>query len=422
MKPSLPFLLLSATFFTGTYVQAQTSPDITCTIRDFGPRGFDYSYGPAWKNGGNITPQGDGVLIDTNEAGGAGMVLNGFNMVPQGQTHLAVRAKLMEGNAASQLQINLNGPGANKSVTLKLSAFKVGEYTTVVVPLPDGKFNNVAQIQVQGTNWGGGQPVKVLIDKLGITTPDPAANAEAAAKAAETIKNNPRAGAPAPDKPSIAGWGYYPAYPDAWMNMHQGFVARTKEGAAKKDINVVFLGDSITQGWGGEGKDVWAEKIKPLGAVNYGIGGDSTRQILWRLDNGTVDGIAPKVVVLMIGTNNLYGDFNAGSESEIADGIGAVVKKLQEKLPTSKILLMGILPRQNAFFSGRIAKINAQISKLADDKNVRFLDLSSSFATIPEKGEVIPDLYGGDKLHLVKKGYEVWGAAIQPVLQEMLQN
>ena len=416
------FALALAPILLPACALAQTAETpITHLIRDFGPRGFDYGYGPNWKPGENIKPEGDGVKIDTNEAGGAGLVLNGVNLTPNGQTHLAVRAKLLEGSGKPGILLKLNGPGADKSVTLDLSQFNSEGYTTVLMPLPSANYEKVAQIQFQGTNWGGGQPIKLLIDRIGTTSADEKANQTAIEKAKEAAKNNPRAGAPAKALPNVAGWGFYPPYPDAWMTFLNQQLDRAKQAREKKDLNVAFIGDSITQGWWEGGKELWDAKYKPLGAANFGIGGDSTRQVLYRLDKGILDGVAPKVVVLKIGTNNLYDDFNAGSDAEIADGIKAVVAKIKEKAPTSKILLLGILPRENAWFSGRIAKINAQIAPLADGKTVRFLDMGPQFATNPEKGEVIPALYKGDKLHLVKAGYEAWDAAMWPTLSEMLK-
>lgn len=418
-----PLVLGSPLWFAQTaHAQTQTElpaePLMTLMIRDFGPRSFDYAYGPNWKIGENITTDGDGVKINTNESGGAGLVLNGKNLNPQGQTHLAIRAKLLEGNAAGKLQININGPGANKSVSLDLSKLST-TYQTVLLPLPDGKFDNVAQIQFQGTNWGGGEAVKLVIDCIGTTSSDAATNTLALEKAKEAAKTTPGSGPPAKDKPSVAAWGYYPQFPEAWMQFHQSYLERTKQGREKKDINIVFLGDSITQGWGEGGKELWNRKYKPLGAVNYGIGGDSTRQVLWRIQNGELDGIAPKLIVLMIGTNNLYSDFNAGSDAEIAEGIKAVVALIQQKTPNSKILLLGLLPRENAWFSGRIAGINEQIARLENGKNVRFLDMGPKFAVSPAKGEIDSRLYKGDRLHLVHAGYEMWDATMTPLFEAL---
>ena len=230
----------------------------------------------------------------------------------------------------------------------------------------------------------------------------------------------PDAGPAPKDKPNVAGWGYYANFPLGWASMHKSFVERTKQGAQKNDISVVFLGDSITQGWNDAGKAVWDKHFAPLGAVNYSIGGDSTRQVLWRVQNGEVDGIKPKLVILKIGTNNLYNDNNAGSDEEIAAGIGTIVGALRQKLPDTKILLLGLLPRQNEYFSGRTAHINKLITPLADEKMVRFFDMSAQFQT--EVGKVKPELYNRDQLHLEAKGYETWAATMKPLFDEMLKD
>lgn len=233
---------------------------------------------------------------------------------------------------------------------------------------------------------------------------------------AATLAASAEDGGPIPaGKPWEPAWGYWPQYPQAWMQTHQGFVARTRQGG----IDVVFFGDSITQGWGGEGKEVWAQAYAPLKAVNYGIGGDGTRQVLWRIQHGEVEGLTPKLVVLKIGTNNLYGDANGGSDEEIAKGTAAVVAALRERLPAAKILLLGILPRQNEFFCGRIARINAITKGLDDGRNVRWLDMGGRFLAAP--GQVVKDCFGPDQLHLVKHGYEVWAATMQPLFDELVR-
>jgi lysophospholipase L1-like esterase len=227
--------------------------------------------------------------------------------------------------------------------------------------------------------------------------------------------------APAKDKPSVAGWGFYPQFPTAWQQTFNGQLERTKLGREKKDIHVVFIGDSLTQAWsdGNGGKEVWDKHYAPLGAANFGIGGDTTRQVLYRLQNGLVEGLSPKLVVLNIGTNNLYGDHNSGSDEEIADGIKAVVQELRKRLPDTKVLLLGVLPRENEYFSNRTKHINEIIPKLADGKNVRFLDMSARFQT--EIGKVVPELYGKDQLHLVKNGYEMWANLMAPLFNEMMK-
>ncbi len=221
-------------------------------------------------------------------------------------------------------------------------------------------------------------------------------------------------GPPEKAKPNVAGWGYFPQSPQGWQNFHKSFLERTKQG----NVPLVFLGDSITQGWGGAGKAVWDKRYAPLGAVNYGIGGDSTRQVLWRIGHGEFDGISPKLIVLKIGTNNLYSDHNSGSDEEIADGVTAIVTTLRKKLPTTKILLLGLLPRQNEYFSNRIIHINSIIGKLDDGKSVRFLDMGPKFADAV--GKVKPALYNADQLHLEAAGYAAWADAMQPLFAAML--
>ena len=242
----------------------------------------------------------------------------------------------------------------------------------------------------------------------------------ATASTAELALDPPPAGEPRSTplpagKPWIPGWCRWD-WRAGWVGQHDGFVAITKKDAAT--ITTVFYGDSITQGWGSEAKELFAERYGKRGAVNYGIGGDSTRQLLWRISHGEVDGLKPKVVVLNIGTNNLYDDANAGSDEDIAKGITTVVALLRNKLPAAKVLLLGLLPRQNEWFSGRVAKINLIIAKLDDGKAVRYLDMGGKFASAP--GKVIPELYNQDQLHLAPKGYQLWADTMQPLYDELI--
>lgn len=181
------------------------------------------------------------------------------------------------------------------------------------------------------------------------------------------------------------------------------------ERAKKGDVDLLFIGDSITQGWEGAGKDVWKKRYESRKAMNAGIGGDVTQHILWRLDNGNVDGISPKLAVLMIGTNNS----GSSSAEDIAAGIKAIVEKLRTKLPETKILLLGIFPRAEKPDDPRrmkIAAINEIIQKLDDKKSVYYLDfgdkLTNADGTLSK--DIMPDF-----LHLSPRGYEIWGDAIE---------
>lgn len=183
-------------------------------------------------------------------------------------------------------------------------------------------------------------------------------------------------------------------------------------------VDLLFIGDSITQGWEGAGKEAWEKYFSKRKAMNAGIGGDRTQHILWRLDNGNIKGITPKAAVLMIGTNNS----GTNSSEEIAAGITAIVAKLRKELPKTKILLLAIFPR-GADKNDAKRKVNeganSIIAKLADDKSVFFLDLAPKF--LAEDGtlskEIMPDL-----LHLSPKGYEIWASSIDAKLAELMDE
>lgn len=212
-----------------------------------------------------------------------------------------------------------------------------------------------------------------------------------------------------------------------WMKRHESFNVISKKGEAP----LVFLGDSITQGWEGKGKAAWEKNFAPLGAVNFGIGGDRTEHVLWRLDHGNYDGLKPKLTVLMIGTNNtghqgrpqkdLNGAIYHCDAAQTAEGVSAVIKKLQEKQPQMKILLLAIFPR-GATAADALRKqneeTNALISKLADGKTVHFMDIGKIFlqpdGTLPK--DIMPDL-----LHLNEVGYDKWAEAIKPKVIELLK-
>jgi lysophospholipase L1-like esterase len=205
----------------------------------------------------------------------------------------------------------------------------------------------------------------------------------------------------------------------SWMKQHESFLERAKEG----NIDLLFLGDSITRGWDskdekGEGpREVWERHYGPRRAANFGIGGDRTQHVLWRIQNGEIDGISPKVVVLMIGTNNA----SSNTAEEIAEGIEAIVKTLHEKLPTTKVLLLGVFPRGQSPNPVRekLAAVNERIARLDDGKTVKYLDIGNRFlnedGTISEK--IMPDY-----LHLKREGYRIWADAMEPTLWSMLDE
>ncbi|HLY10837.1 MAG TPA: GDSL-type esterase/lipase family protein [Planctomycetota bacterium] len=198
----------------------------------------------------------------------------------------------------------------------------------------------------------------------------------------------------------------------AWTQRHEGMVKRAKEGA----IDLLFVGDSITEGWGNN--SVWQKTYAPLKAANLGIGGDTTENVLWRLENGEVEGISPKAAVLLIGTNNF--GLEGHSPDAVAKGVAAVVQSLRKRLPSTKILLLAIFPRDEkpgADIRKKIKTVNDQIAKLDDHKNVRFLDIGPKLSN-PDGSlskEIMPDF-----LHLSEKGYQIWADAMAPLLKDLM--
>ena len=204
-----------------------------------------------------------------------------------------------------------------------------------------------------------------------------------------------------------------------WMGRHEGFVAEAKQGG----IDVLFMGDSITDGWRNRGKAVWDREYAPFKAANFGIGGDRTQHVLWRLRNGEGEGYQPKAIVLMIGTNNTGRERDGtvrNTTPEIVEGVTAVVQELRGRFPEAKVLFLAIFPRGEKDDPRRaqIADINKQLAKLHDGNYVHYLDIGSAFleadGTLPK--EVMPDL-----LHPNEKGYEIWADAIREPLKQLLQ-
>lgn len=209
----------------------------------------------------------------------------------------------------------------------------------------------------------------------------------------------------------------WPSYD--WQKRHELTSAAVKR--AKPQI--LFIGDSITHFFGGEqfdsyalrGKNTWDEFYGPRNPGNLGFGWDKTENVLWRLQHGAIDGIAPKLIVMMIGTNNT-GNCSA---PEIALGIQSIVSVLNERLPQSKILLLGIFPRGEKPNPQRdkIAEINKLIAKLDGTHHVTFLDIGAKFLT-PD-GLITKDIMP-DFLHPNEKGYRIWAEAIEPTVKRLM--
>jgi beta-glucosidase len=193
---------------------------------------------------------------------------------------------------------------------------------------------------------------------------------------------------------------------------HQEFLARIKQGPA----DLLFLGDSITDYWRTTGKGVFDANYALDRPANFGVGGDKTQNVIWRITHGELDGISPKVVVLMIGTNNLA----EATDAKIAAGIKKIVAIIREKLPDSKVLLLGILPRGAADEPrrARIKNINGMIDDLDDGgQHVKFLDIGPRF--LRADGSIGTDMMA-DLLHPTAKGYQIWADAMRSTLLSLM--
>jgi beta-glucosidase len=191
------------------------------------------------------------------------------------------------------------------------------------------------------------------------------------------------------------------------------------ERAKDKGIQIVFLGDSITDFWQNRGKAVWEQFYAKHNAADFGVSGEHTEHTLGHIAGGILDGLHPKAVVIMIGTNNI-GHIPDEKPEWTAAGIAKVVKTVHEKLPDAKVLLLGVFPREGKESRHRkqIEEINGIISKLDDGKRTRYLDLTAKFTD--EKGEIPKDIMP-DGLHPNAAGYKIWAEAMQPLLDELMK-
>lgn len=246
-----------------------------------------------------------------------------------------------------------------------------------------------------------------------------AVQAQTAAPAAPAKPAAPAVVLP-PQPPDVAAekYGKDGKINPGFIASHERFVGIAKEGKAQ----LVFLGDSITAGWGGAGKEVWAKSFTQYTPANFGIGGDRTQHVLWRIENGELENIKPKAVVLMIGTNNSGSDPAEG----IAKGVTKIVEAIRSKQPQAKILLLAVFPRGENPSSAekpnpgrdKLKQVNEIIARLDDGKNVFFLDIGDKF--MQPDGTLTKDIMP-DFLHLSPAGYQIWADAISPKLTELMK-
>lgn len=198
---------------------------------------------------------------------------------------------------------------------------------------------------------------------------------------------------------------------ERWFARHQRMCDRAKQG----NVDLVFIGDSIVGNWAYDGEPIWNRYYEKRHGLNLGISGDRTEQVLWRLDHGNLDGISPKLAIVMIGQNN--GPFNTAEE--IAAGVTAIVQKIKAKTPNTKVLLLGIFyrgekpnPEQK-----KLDQTNTIIAKLADNKNIFYMNVNNIFL-LPD-GSISKDLMD-DFEHPTEKGFQRWAEAIEPNVAQLM--
>lgn len=199
-----------------------------------------------------------------------------------------------------------------------------------------------------------------------------------------------------------------------WWRRHEAKLADPARAACR----LLFIGDSITQAWEGPGKATWAKYYAHRNAFNLGFSGDRTEHVLWRLDHGEADGMSPKLVVLMLGTNNT--GHRKDPPEHTAAGMKLILDRLTARWPEAKILLLAVFPRQERA-DGELRRINDALNErlkaLADGERVIFLDISAQFlepdGTLPR--EIMPDA-----LHPKEKGYAIWARAMEPTVARIL--
>lgn len=200
---------------------------------------------------------------------------------------------------------------------------------------------------------------------------------------------------------------------------HEQLLAKARQGR----IDLYFVGDSITRRWGAtDYPDFlahWKRNFHGWNAANFGWGADSTQHILWRLQNGELDGVNPRVIVVLAGTNNVgTTPPDDAKVAEIARGVAAIVATCREKAPGATLVLTAVFPRNdNPAVMPGITRLNAELARLADGKAIRFLNVNARLADA--SGRLFDGMMG-DKLHPTLKGYEVWAAALKPIFTELL--
>jgi lysophospholipase L1-like esterase len=199
---------------------------------------------------------------------------------------------------------------------------------------------------------------------------------------------------------------------------HEQLLAKTKQGT----IDIYFEGDSITRRWGATDYPLllenWKQNFFGWNAADFGWGADRVENILWRLENGELDGVNPKVVVLLAGTNNVSKP-DGSTVEDVTRGLKAILRVIRTKAPDAVIILTGIFPRNdNMELVPVIHQINANLAMMADGRKVRYLNVNDKLAD--EQGKLYEGMMNPDKLHPALKAYQVWADALKPIFTELL--
>ena len=198
---------------------------------------------------------------------------------------------------------------------------------------------------------------------------------------------------------------------------HDEFLEIAKQG----DIDCLLMGDSITDWWRRAGLAIYEANFGSLKCANFGIAGDRTQGVLWRFANGELDGYSPKLMMLMIGTNNLSGRRSpANTPEEISMGVAAIVTRFRARFPEAKVLLLGVFPRgaePTAQYREPIGRINSIIATLDDGEYVHYMDIGDHF--LEPDGSISTEVMA-DALHPTERGYEIWADAVMPTFTELL--
>lgn len=199
---------------------------------------------------------------------------------------------------------------------------------------------------------------------------------------------------------------------ESWLKSHKQICKSAQRGK----VPVLFIGDSITHMMFTNGGAVWREEFGKIGCLNIGLSGDKTQNILWRIQNGALGTAKPKVTVLLAGVNNM----RVNSPEEIAQGIEAICKELKQRLPDTKVLVLGVFPRGqkgNTADRIKILAINKEIEKLNDDKQIFYLDIGLAF--LNEDGSMKEGAMTKDGLHPALGGYQIWADAIRESIKKL---